>query len=131
MGATTIFPTFSGCRQGGIESPILFNIFLDFVLRCAEGEASQKYPNAGLKYSYRISGICSTRQQRSASKLYVWDRVLFILYADDIVHTCDNLIDLQGVITIFGHTFKRFGLTISIQKTNAMAFNTTDEIKKQ
>ena len=33
---TTLFQTFTGCRQGGIESPIIFNIYLDFVLRCAE-----------------------------------------------------------------------------------------------
>jgi hypothetical protein len=46
-GSTTFFETFSGCRQGGVESPVLFNIYLDFVLRCAEHEVLQKYPNNG------------------------------------------------------------------------------------
>ena len=28
------FQVHTGCRQGGIESPVLFNIYMDFVLRC-------------------------------------------------------------------------------------------------
>ena len=32
------FQVHTGCRQGGIESPVLFNIYMDFVLRCAEHE---------------------------------------------------------------------------------------------
>ena len=36
-GSKTFFKTFTGCRQGGLESPVLFNVFfMDFVLRCAE-----------------------------------------------------------------------------------------------
>ena len=55
-GSKTFFKTFGGCRQGGVESPVLFNIYLDFVLRCAEHEVLQKYPNTGLQYSYLIPG---------------------------------------------------------------------------
>ena len=60
-GSKTFFKTFTGCRQGGLESPVLFNVYMDFVLRCAEYEVLQQFPNTGLEYSYRIPGHCSTR----------------------------------------------------------------------
>ena len=63
-GSKTVFKTFTGCRQGGVESPVLFNIYLDFLLRCAEHKVLQKYPNTGLQYSYLTPGHCSTREQR-------------------------------------------------------------------
>ena len=37
-GTNLFFKTKTGCRQGAIESPIIFNIYLDFVLRCVECE---------------------------------------------------------------------------------------------
>ena len=64
-GSKEFFKTFTGCRQGGVESPVLFNIYLNFVLRCVEHEVFQKLPDTGLQYSYRIPGHCSTRKQRS------------------------------------------------------------------
>ena len=43
------FQIHTGCRQGGIESPMIFNVY--FVLRCAEHEVWSKYHESGLKYS--------------------------------------------------------------------------------
>ena len=48
-GSKVFFQTFTGCRQGGLESPVLFNIYMDFVLRCAEHEVLQKFHNTGLE----------------------------------------------------------------------------------
>ncbi len=79
------FQVHTGCRQGGIESPVLFNIYMDFVLRCAEQEVLKKYPNTGLKYSYRINSKSSTRKQRSIHQLSGDNRMRMLLYADDIV----------------------------------------------
>ena len=51
----TLFDVHTGCRQeGGLESPVVFTIYMDFVLRCAEFEVLQRFPNTGLKYSYHI-----------------------------------------------------------------------------
>ena len=63
-GSKTFFETITGCRQGGIEPPVIFNIYIDFVLRCAEYEVRQKFPNTRLQYSFLIPGHCSTQQQR-------------------------------------------------------------------
>ena len=53
-GSKFIFKTFRGCRQGGVESPVIFNIHLDFVLRCAEHEVVKTFPDTGLQYSFVI-----------------------------------------------------------------------------
>jgi retron-type reverse transcriptase len=37
-GLRKTFPTKAGCRQGGIESPILFNIYFDTVCRVLDTE---------------------------------------------------------------------------------------------
>ena len=59
-------------------------VYMDFVLRCAEHEVLQKFPNTGLEYSYRTPGHCSTREQRSIYGLNGTQRLRMILYADDI-----------------------------------------------
>ena len=78
----------TGCRQGGIESPVLFNIYMDFVLRCVEHDVLFKYPNTGLKYSYHIKSESSNRKQRNIHNISGNDRLRMLLYADDIVLFC-------------------------------------------
>ena len=84
-GAKKFFQVFSGCRQGGIESPVIFKRYLDFVLRCAKHEILEKFPNNGLHYSYPIPGHFSTRQKRSLHGLSGVQRLRMLLYADNIV----------------------------------------------
>jgi hypothetical protein len=128
-GSKVFFKTFSGCRQGGVESPVIFNIYLDFVLRCVEHEVLQKFPNTGLQYSFLIPGHCSTRQQRSIHRLSGSERLRMILYADDIVLLCNDIDELSEIVNIYDKTFARFGLKISTDKTETMAFNVDEEIK--
>ena len=125
---TGYFQVHTGCRQGGIESPVLFNIYMDFALRCAEHEVLAKYPNTGLKYSYRINLESSTREQRKIHGLSGNDRLGMLLYADDIVLFCEDIDELQSIIIIYDKTFKRFGLTIAIDKTKTIPFNVPEEV---
>ena len=128
-GSKIFFKTFTGCRQGGLESPVLFNIYLDFVLRIAEHEVLQRFPNCGLQYSYRIPGHCSTREQRSVHGLSGSQRLRMILYADDIALLCSDIDELAEIVNIYDRTFSRFGLKISASKTETMAFNVPEHIK--
>ncbi len=130
-GSKTIFETFMGCRQGGLESPVLFNIYLDFVLRCVEEEILKKFPKTGLQYSYLIPGHCSTRQQRSIHGLSGIQRLKMLLYADDIVLLCSDINELAEIVNIYNKHFSRFGLQISTGKTETIAFNVPDEIKNR
>ena len=110
------FQVHTGCRQGGIESPVLFNIYMDFVLRCVEHDVLLKYPNNGLKYSYQIKSESSNREQRSIHKISGNDRLRMLLYADDIVLFCEDIDELNDILNIYDSNFSRFGLTIAIIK---------------
>ena len=111
-----------------MESPIIFNIYLDFVLHCAEKAVLERYPNTGLKYSFRIPNHCSSRDERKIHGLTGFQRLRMLLYADDIVLLCTNILELEDIVRIYDETFARFGLVISTDKTETMAFNTTEEI---
>ena len=102
---------------------------MDFVLRCAEHEVLQKFPNTGLEYSYRIPGHCSTREQRSIYGLSGTQRLKMILHADDIAVLSNNADELAEILRIYDKTFTRFGLKIATNKTKTMAFNVPEEIK--
>ena len=54
IDSKTFFKASSGCRQDGVESHVIFNIFLDSVLRSAEHDVTQKCPNTGLQNSFLI-----------------------------------------------------------------------------
>ena len=125
------FQVHTGCRQGGIESPVLFNIYMDFVLRCVEHEVLTKFPNTGLKYSYHIKSESSTREQRSIHKISGSDRLRMLLYADDIVLFCEDIDELNSILEIYDKIFSRFGLTIAIDKTQTLAFNVSEEVKSK
>ena len=126
-GSKVFFNTSTGCRQGDLASPVLFNIYLDLILRCVEHHVLQKFSNTGLQYSYRIPGHCSTRNN-SVHGLRGVQRLGMILYADGIALLCTNVDELVEIVKINDDTFTRFGLKISIE---TMAFNVPVEIKSE
>ena len=123
------FEVHTGCRQGGIESPVLFNIYMDFVLHCVE--VLLRYPETGLKYSYHIKAESSTREQRSLHKMSGNERLRMLLYADDIVLFCEDVDELSNILAIYDETFSRFGLTIAIDKTQTISFNVPEDVMKE
>ena len=56
------FQVHTGCRQEIIESPVLFNIYMDFILSCVEHDVLLKYPNTSLKYYYHIKSESSNQK---------------------------------------------------------------------
>ena len=126
QSSQSVFETLSGCRQGGLESPCLFNIFLDFVLRCAFHKIKQVFTDPGIRIEYTIPSQCSTRSQRMEHRLSGNTYITHICYADDIVFFCKSRDDLQKTLDILDVEFRRFGLIISPTKTKAMSFNIND-----
>ena len=51
-GSKHLFDTLVGCRQGALESPVLFNIYVDFVVRVARQEVLKERPDAGMEVEY-------------------------------------------------------------------------------
>ena len=127
-GTKTYFEILVGCRQGGLESPTLFNYYFDFVLKVCAEEIDRKFPNGwGLSFDYRIPGECTNREQRRHKRMHGTEIIKWLLYADDLVLFCDDIFQAQEIIKIMNEVCKRFGLIISFKKTKVMQFNTTTD----
>ena len=127
--SSSVFRTLSGCRQGGLESSSLFNIYLDFVLRCILHEIKTTLMDPGIFIKYAIPAACSNRSQRKQSPLQGVIRLIQLCYADDIVFFAKNVDELQKILNIYDKEFKKFGLKISTVKTKTMCFNVPSNIK--
>ena len=131
-GMATKFDVLVGCRQGGQESPCLFNYYLDFVLRVAADEIDKRFPDGwGIKFDYRISHQCTNRIQRRSGRMNGVQVLQWILYADDAVLFCNTPEEAQELLNIIDSTCKRFGLTISHKKTKTQVFNNDDLAHKE
>ena len=125
-GMKTKFDILVGCRQGGQESPVVFNYYFDFVLKVAAAEIDKAFSNGwGLEFAFDIPGYCSHRSQRPRGKLDGTEIIKWILYADDVVLFARSIQEAERLLTIIHNTCKRFGLTISFNKTKTQAFKDT------
>ena len=71
-GMETVFDVLIGCRQGGQESPCLFNYYFDYVLKVAASEIDRQFPNGwGIEFQFAIPHLCANRQQRRNGKIMV------------------------------------------------------------
>ena len=111
-----------------MESPCLFNIYLDFVLRCIIENIKCALVDPVIVVKYAIPAACSNRLQRRSNPLQGVLRLIQLCYADDIVYFAKSVEELQTILDIFDHEFSRFGLTISIKKTKTMCFNTDSDL---
>ena len=114
------FRTTSGVRQGGVESPCLFNLYLDYMVRIFEKEAKEK--KLGVSIKFRIQSQATDRTQRSehpgADKGDLW--LLWLGFADDLAILADSAEELQQALEILYSIFTRFGLQMSLVKTETM-----------
>ena len=122
-GMKVKFDVLVGCRQGGQESPFLFNLYFDYVLRAAHA-IDEAFPDGwGIQFEYKIPHTCSNRRQRQEAKLRGIEIIRWILYADDVVLFCKTVHEAETILNIINSTCQRFGLTISFSKTKTQVFN--------
>ena len=126
-GSKNLFETVVGCRQGALESPVLFNIYMDFVVRIARHEVLMELPNAGMKFEYCIPNEISPREYRAEAPLRGTTQITELLYADDEAIFAKSVDELKTTLEIYDRTFTRFGLKMSYSKTETMAFNVDDK----
>ena len=114
-----------GLRQGAPESCMLFNYWLDTVIRFALHDIEKEYPGAGIKFNYNISDECTDRAHRR--KLRSRGNLLakLILYADDILVVARSKEELEGMMQIITKHFTEFGLRVAESKTVTMTWRTT------
>ena len=113
-----VFSLKTGVRQGGPESPMLFNLYLDFVMRIFLQSCS-KSKIKFLKLKYRIPRSASHSNQERVG----YQQIDWIGYADDLILVFDSKKDLQKALTILDTLFVKFGLAINASKTKTMILN--------
>ena len=70
-GTKVKFDILIGCREGGLECPILFNYYFDFVLKICAFEIDQLIPDGwGVPFNFIVPNECTNRQQRADGKIH-------------------------------------------------------------
>ena len=118
-GEEEYFETTSGVRQGGPESPNLFNLYLDYIMRIYNNHA--KLMGIGVTFEFRIKDQAITGSDRFEYRgqgEYPW-----LGYADDLVLTATSPADLQRAADLLSSLLSKFGLVINIPKTKTMILN--------
>lgn len=108
----------TGVMQGGIPSPILFNILFDFIMRKVIEEANVE----GIKLGYGTNDFFHKAKDR-VDEL----NILTLMYADDVVVMCNSTNDLEKFIKTFEKVTQTFGLTMSVKKTCIMSLKQLKE----
>ena len=104
-----------GVRQGGPESPMLYNLYMDFVMRIFVDACKDKQINfLQLRYCMPTS---ASRKDRILLGYHTID---WIGYADDLLIAFEDRKSLQNALDILNQTFSRFSLTINVSKTKSM-----------
>ncbi|CAF3152656.1 unnamed protein product [Rotaria sp. Silwood2] len=102
----------NGVMQGGIPSPVLFNIVFDFIIRKVLEEAKV----AGVQFSYGSNDFFHGDREN-----YENFSILTLLYADDLVAMCENIDDLEKFTGAFEKISQEYGLTLNVKKTCIMS----------
>ncbi|OXA64322.1 Retrovirus-related Pol polyprotein from type-1 retrotransposable element R2 [Folsomia candida] len=96
-GLTPSFPIDKGVLQGDSASPLIFNCFIDSVVKDLN--------NSGIQ------------------AIHIGSALLHILmFADDVVLVANTAYQLQQKIDILANSFREMGLTVNISKTKVLLF---------
>ena len=126
--ANTTFKTSSGVRQGGPESPFLFNLYLDFVMRVFLSRCSTINDIKFFKHKYRINPRSVTREERLRMRNQNISgngeaSLPWCGYADDIILFLLDINGLKLSTELLDEIFSTFGLSINELKTETMILN--------
>ena len=117
-----IFELILGVRQGGPESPPLYNLIMDYVMRIFMDNC-EKNNVQFLKLNYRVISTATTREERSSKTHFGKHDVDWSGYADDLELFFEDLESMQKAIELLDETFKRYNLAINVSKTKTMILN--------
>ena len=111
----------TGVFQGGPESPILYNLFMDYVMRLFMLKSKEESVNF-ISHSYSIPKYASSTGTEVTGETHIsWSG-----YADDISRYLSSIKDLQTASRILDQVFGHYQLIINYKKTETMILNYLD-----
>ena len=100
-------------RQGCPLSPLLFNIFMDFLAR----QVIQAKGVHGFKVAFRISGQVVNSPSEELLRM-----LMMLLYADDLVLLAPSRSDLTTALEELERITRKWGMMVNYPKTEAVVF---------
>ena len=112
-GVSDDFQVKSGVRQGCVLSPLLFNCFMDRILK----EATEVM-DGGLHVEYSTSGgLFLSYRDKTTALTCIQD----VLYADDLTMVAETRRELQHMLNVLDQACSRWGMTISTGKSKILS----------
>ena len=111
------FDCTTGTKQGCIIAPTLFSIFFSMMLHVAFKDTTDGI-NIKSRFDLRLTSI-ATRHFKAENRVFI-STIRELLFADDCALAADSVEALQRLCDCFSSAARRFGLTISIKKTEVL-----------
>ena len=107
-----------GVPQGGVLSPIIFNLVMETLLRYVNAHAAE----LGVEISAEVAETARARAGAAAPPTPPSLQLLALAYADDVVLICRDVASAQRALDLVQDWSEHFGFTIGIGagKTEAM-----------
>ncbi|XP_063895050.1 uncharacterized protein LOC135118051 [Helicoverpa armigera] len=110
------FPVTCGVKQGCVLAPTLFALYFSVVV-----SEALKQTSAGIKIRFRTDGGLFNLARLKAYTKVSHALITEIMYADDLCFVTNSAQELQNLMTNLQEVCCRFGLKISVKKTEVMA----------
>lgn len=109
------FEVLSGVRQGCVIAPMLFNVYIDFVVR----QALARMPDGcGVSVAFGFDGTLSTP---AGDHITYRTCIPLLMYADDMALICSSAAELVQFLQVMDDVCAECGLCINAAKTEVMS----------